>query len=115
MGVIVVFLTLPAFGYLRFLALFGLGPGVVGFWSFHREITRYIKLILIITALSVVGYIPWDLIAIRDKVWYFIDYLNIWFLGIPLEEYLITILFVFIAGGLTVVFKTHKEGHVRTS
>lgn len=109
------FFSLPELGYVRFLIFFGLFPTTLLFWIFHRDIARYIGLILLLAVTSVIVYIPWDLIALGDKVWYFIDYLNVLILGIPLEEYLFTLLFVLMSSGLTVAFKVWEEKHARSS
>lgn len=107
------FFTLSAFGYVRFLTFFGVIPVVLGFLVFHRYLTRYVRLILLVVGISIIVYFPWDLLALRDKVWYFRNYLNIWILGVPLEEYFFTILFVFIVSGMTIIFKSQEEEHVR--
>jgi lycopene cyclase domain-containing protein len=96
------------FGKLTYLIWLGLFIGlplllIVWRWS---HLLRRQRRALALTALgALVGGWAWDALAVRLGVWFFnpANMLNLWFLGLPLEEWLwftgVSLMF----GALTVV------------
>jgi lycopene cyclase domain-containing protein len=115
LGGFIAFLTLPVFGYLRLLTIFGWGPEVIYYETHQREIKKYLKPILATAAVGLILGIPWDLLALRDHVWYFTNYLNIWILGIPLEEYLFFFFYPLGVAAVIITLKVHGRVNVRPS
>ncbi len=63
-------------------------------WLFEfKKLRKYGKVILLAEIGSFVFATPWDMIAVKDKIWYFTEphILGIWLFGLPIEEYLFII------------------------
>jgi len=58
-------------------------------WRYKTLIT-YKKIILITVVGAIVCALGWDIIAIDQNIWYFTkpQIVGLWFLGLPLEEWL---------------------------
>lgn len=60
---------------------------------------------------ALVFSIPWDMLAIQNKIWYFPKEGNIGFSlgGIPFEEYLFMATVTLLAGSIMILIKYHKH------
>ncbi len=63
-------------------------------WLFEfKKLRKYGRVILLAEVASFIFATPWDMIAVKDKIWYFTEphILGIWLFGLPIEEYLFII------------------------
>lgn len=98
------FVVVPSLGYIRWLTAFVWVPEIVDV-TIYRDLVRYHWRIFPALAVTseAIG-VPWDHFAIKDGLWNFPGYIvEIWFLGIPLEEHL-WIIFVTWLMALIVLF-----------
>jgi|SRR3990172_10673691 len=80
--------------YLFWLIVFVLIPSVL-VWAFYwRYLKSYIKIFVVITICAIVWGLGFDLVGSTTwRIWSYSNTLNIYFLGLPIEEYL-TLLFL---------------------
>lgn len=79
--------------YPLWILLFAVLPVVALFIIKFKVLKKY-KLIFLFTIIgSFIFSIPWDYIAIKEKIWYFAEphIFGLWILGLPIEEYLFII------------------------
>jgi lycopene cyclase domain-containing protein len=97
----------PMFGtstYLLWLALF-IGLPLIGLLRWRRLLWQRRRALFWATAGALVGGWAWDGLAVRFRLWHYdpAHIAGIWWLGLPLEEWLwiagVTLLF----GGITIV------------
>lgn len=87
------------YSYPIWLVIFVLLPNLILFLKYKKMLLPYKKIFLLTLMGSFLFSIPWDIIAVYEKIWYFkAPYiLNIWFLGLPIEEHIfiafVTLLF----------------------
>ncbi len=93
------------YSYLLWLTVFIIFPLLVLWvWQFHYLI-KYKLVFLFAIIGSLIFAFPWDNLAIREHIWYFTKpyVIGIWFLGLPLEEWLFVILVTFLISTTTVL------------
>ena len=89
-----------AYSYLLWLFIFVISPLILlWIWKFPL-LQNYTYLLPPAIVGAILFTLPWDFISIRERIWYFTtpQIVGIWFLGLPLEEWLfitlVTLLFV---------------------
>ncbi len=76
------------FPYLNWLIIYCVTPSILVWILFWRKLIVYKKVFLVVTIISLVWGFALDQVAsVWLKVWFFEKNLNLYFLGIPLEEY----------------------------
>lgn len=109
------FIVQPTLGYIRWLTAFVWIPEIIDI-TIYRDLVKYHWRIFPATAIVAVAIaIPWDYYGIRDGVWGFPgSIIGVYFLNIPLEEYLY---FIFTTWFLVLVFlffyKVEERRNVR--
>lgn len=92
--------------YILWLAIFGILPNaLIGIANF-RKLAPFKKVFVKALLGSSLIYLPWDNLAIKNRVWFFPDnsILGIWILGIPLEEWGFLIFMIILFTSLTLLF-----------
>lgn len=78
------------YSYLFWLGIFIVVPLVI-IWIWQYPIlSKYSYLFLPSIIGAILFTLPWDFISIKEQIWYFTtpQIVGIWFLGLPLEEWL---------------------------
>jgi lycopene cyclase domain-containing protein len=76
--------------YLKWLIIFVFIPSLIMWVFYWKFLIKYKKTIIFITVLAVSWGLVFDIIgSVKWGVWYYTKNLGIYFLGLPLEEYLI--------------------------
>jgi lycopene cyclase domain-containing protein len=91
--------------YPLWLILFVLAPLVI-VWVAQRTILRRYGLAFFACLIGAVAFsFPWDLIAIRERIWYFESpYISgVWLLGLPVEEWCFIVLVTLLFSSVTVI------------
>jgi len=79
--------------YLLWLSIFVISPLMIVWLIKFQDLKKY-GVVLILTLIGAFIFsVPWDIIAVRERVWYFKEpqILGILLLGLPIEEYLFII------------------------
>lgn len=93
--------------YLKWLLIFVWLPTLILWITNFYFLKRYKKTLLSCIFCALVFSVPWDFWAIKTKIWVFPKdtNLDIWFGGLPLEEYLFIIFITLEISTLTLVLK----------
>lgn len=89
--------------HLFLLAVFALLPLVLLWLKFWKTLVKKTRVVLGVVAGSVLFGWVWDLVAISNGVWGFSKIIGIWFLGVPLEEWLLYVLAAAAISSLTII------------
>jgi len=82
-------MNLIDYPYLKWHIIFVLIPSIVIWMWYWKYLIKYKKTLLWITGLSIIWGFIFDLVASPIlKLWFFNNSLNIYFAGLPLEEYM---------------------------
>lgn len=95
------------FIYLKWLLIFVWLPTLFLWLKNFDLLRRYTSTLSLCIIFALIFSVPWDLWAIKTKIWVFPQDTNlgIWFGGLPLEEYLFIIFVTLEIGSLTLVLK----------
>lgn len=87
------------YSYPIWLLLFVILPFIFLLIYYYRRLIKYKRVFYLTLAGALIFSYPWDLIALNLRVWYFETphILGVWFLGLPIEEYIFII-------GVTLLF-----------
>lgn len=90
--------------YLLWLLLF-IGLPLVVLLRWHRQLWQQRRALALATLGSLAGGWLWDALAVRFDLWYYdpANIAGIWWLGLPLEEWLWIVGVTLLFGGITVV------------
>jgi lycopene cyclase domain-containing protein len=91
--------------YLIWLLIFVILPFIIlWIWKF-RDLIKYKKVFFLATIGSLIFSIPWDVISVRENIWYFRKphILGIWLFGLPIEEYLFIIFVTLLFSSITIL------------
>lgn len=91
--------------YLIWLLIFVILPLIIlWIWKF-RDLAKYKKVFFLAPVGSLIFSIPWDIIAVRENIWYFREphILGIWLFGLSIEEYLFIIFVTLLFSSITVL------------
>lgn len=91
---------LNTYPYLCWLIIFVLIPSIILWVIFWKFLKQYLHLILFITLCSFIWGFLFDTAGINLRVWFYLNDLNIYFINIPLEEYINLLL---LPQGLTII------------
>lgn len=87
------------YSYPLWLLIFVIFP-IIFIWFFkHKLLIKYFKAIGFAIIGAIIFSLPWDFIAIQERIWFYEKpyIFGVWFLGLPIEEYafisLVTVLF----------------------
>ena len=72
----------------------------------YKTLIKY-KLVLALTTLGCLAVsIPWDILSVKDRIWYFAipHILGAWVLGLPLEEYIYITCVGLLSCSVTILF-----------
>ena len=97
--------------YLLWLLVFVVIPIII-IWVFKwKLLLKYKKVFVFSSVGAFIVAIPWDVIAVDEKVWYFTKphIMGIWIGGLPLEEYLFIFLQTFLFTTITLVLLGKKK------
>jgi len=93
------------YAYPIWLLLFFILPlTLLGILKF-RALAKY-KLVLAVVVIGCLGVaVPWDLLSVRDRIWYFTQphIVGVWLLGLPLEEYVYIVFLGLLSSSVTVL------------
>lgn len=96
------------FTYISLLTIFIILPAIVLALFNLKTVMRY-RLVILGTYVILPVLWLWDYLATTDRVWYFINILGIWILGIPVEEILfITFLILFVSSVTIILLRKRK-------
>lgn len=81
---------------------------------FFKILKKYWKSILYAMFFALLFSIPWDILALRNQIWYFPKEGNLGILisGLPVEEFLFMTLFTLYVATVTIVFKYRIKKNV---
>jgi len=94
--------------YLLWLFLFAVLP-LICLWAIYAaELKRHWRILFLAPIGSVIFSFPWDFISIHEHIWYFqTPYIaGLWFLGLPIEEWLFIALITLLFGSISVIIWT---------
>lgn len=94
-----------AYAYPVWLVIFVIIP-ILLLWIWKFAFLRKYKLVFLLAIIgSIIFSLPWDYIAITERIWYFEKpyILGIWFLGLPIEEWLFIIFVTQLFSTITVL------------
>jgi lycopene cyclase domain-containing protein len=98
-------ITTPIYSYPIWLVFFLILPLAL-VWAFKFQNLWKYKWVLGITTLGcLVVAVPWDILSVNERVWYFTvpHIFGVWLLGLPLEEYVYIFCLSLINASLTVL------------
>lgn len=97
-----------AFTYVTLLSIFIIIPTIITVLANLKIILTY-KLV-VISSLAILPFtFLWDYFATIDRVWYFVNIMNIWVLGLPIEEILfMTFLAIFVSSVTLITLKQKR-------
>ena len=97
--------------YLKWLFLFLAIPLAIIWIYYFKILKKYKKTFIAVIIGSLIFGIPWDYMAIKEKLWYFAEQkiLGIWIAGLPLEEHLFILLFGLLVSSTTLILKGEKK------
>jgi len=79
--------------YLVFMLIF-LGIPIIYFWvRCYSLLARNREIFFQIVPVALVFGIAWDIFAVKNGVWTFRNVTDVWFLGLPVEEWIFFILY----------------------
>lgn len=89
--------------YLLWLALFVLTPLIILWAMYFKTLKRYVRIYVIVVACVLVVSVPWDYISIKERIWYFTPpyIMDVWLLGIPIEEWMLYVFFSILLATVT--------------
>lgn len=78
------------YAYLLWLVVFVCLPLLVLWVWRYTTLLRYRRVVIFTLIGSLIFAVPWDAVAIKQRIWYFTkpEVVGWWFLGLPLEEWL---------------------------
>lgn len=94
------------YSYPLWLCLFLILPLAI-LWKIKFEILIKYKLVLTLTTLGCLAVsIPWDILSVKDRIWYFSipHILGAWLLGLPVEEYIYISFVGLLSSCVTILF-----------
>jgi lycopene cyclase domain-containing protein len=99
------------FEYLIWLSIFVWLPTVLLWMKFYKILIPFKRVFLYTILGSVMIGGIWDNIAIKENVWYFPKekMLNLWILGLPIEEWFFIIFVTLLASTITIIIKTKSS------
>lgn len=91
--------------YLLWLLIFVILPLTILWIVKFGELKKYKIVFMLAPIGSAIFSIPWDYIAIKEKIWYFKEphILGIWLLGLPIEEWFFIIFVTLLFSTITVL------------
>lgn len=105
------FIVQPTLGYIRWLTAFVWIPEIIDITIYRDIIKHHWRIFPATTVVATSIAIPWDYFAIKENLWYFPgNILGIWFLGMPLEEYLF---FIFLPWMIVLIYLFFYRVEVR--
>ena len=97
-----------AFTYITLLSIFIILPTIITILTNLKIIVKY-RLVIISSLVLLPLTFLWDYFATIDKVWYFVNIMNIWILGLPIEEILfMTSLTIFVSSVTLIILKQKR-------
>ncbi len=95
--------------YLAWLAVFTWLPTLLIWLKNHQQLKKYPRTFLFSILAGLSFALPWDIIAVKQEIWHFPpeNIIGIYFLSLPLEEYLFIIFETLFVASLTVALKTY--------
>ena len=97
-----------AFAYITLLTIFIILPTISVIITNFRTIARY-KLVIVSSLIILPVTFVWDYISTVNKVWYFVNILNIWILGLPIEELIFMSFLIFFISSVTLIILKKKR------
>ena len=91
------------FTYLILMLIFMGIPLLITWLSFFKLLLKYKKIYLYVIFGSLIFGWAWDFISIKDDVWNYTNILGVWFLGLPVEDWLATVLVGLFVASLTLL------------
>ena len=98
------------YSYIYWLIIFVLAPTAIFWIAYPFVIKKYYRTLLLCFICALIFSIPWDIWAQKTNIWYWPanKVIGIYFLGLPLEEYLF-IVFVTILISTVVLILREKS------
>ena len=96
------------FTYLLLLAIFIIMPAMAITLLNLKTILRY-KMVLLGAYIVLPVLWLWDYLATTDRVWYFVNILGLWILGIPIEEVLLIVFLILFVSSITITLLRQKK------
>lgn len=96
------------FTYISLLTIFIILPAIAITLLNLKTVLRY-RLVLLGTYVILPVLWLWDYFATVNGVWYFINILDIWLLGIPLEEVLLIVFLTLLVSSITIVLLRKRK------
>ena len=97
-----------AFTYIYLLTAFIILPTICVIITNFRTIHRY-KLVIVSSLIILPVTFVWDYLSTVNKVWYFVNILNIWILGLPIEELIFMSFFIVFISSVTLIILKKKR------
>ncbi len=90
--------------YPLWLLVFVIVPLIFLFVRF-KELKRYKLTFLFAVIGSTIFSLPWDYIAINEKIWYFTEphIFGFWLLGLPIEEWIFIVFVTLLFSAITII------------
>lgn len=92
--------------YITWILVFVAIPLVI-LWILNFDyFKKYLKIFILTSGGALLFSVPWDFIAIKEQIWMFEKpyIFGIWFLGLPIEEWLFIVLVTALFTSVTLLF-----------
>ena len=100
------------YSYPIWLVLFLIIPLLL-LWAFKSQTLVKYKWVLVLVAVgSLVISVPWDIMSVNDRIWYFSEphIVGVWLIGLPIEEYFYILLLALLSSCSTILlWERYKE------
>ena len=94
-----------ALSYLLGLVAVVLLPMLILWAIYFKTLKRYMRIYVVAVVCALAISVPWDLISVREQIWYFTEpqIIGFWLLGLPIEEWLFYVIVPLLFATMTVL------------
>ena len=94
-----------ALSYLFGLVAVVLVPTIILWALYFETLKRYARIYVVAVVCTLAISVPWDLISVRERIWYFTEpqIVGVWLFGLPIEEWSFYILVTLLFATMTVL------------
>jgi lycopene cyclase domain-containing protein len=100
------------YSYPIWLSLFLILPLLLlGIFKF-QTLAKYKWVLLLVALGCLVISVPWDILSVNDRIWYFSEpyIVGIWLMGLPIEEYFYILLLGLLSACSTILIWERYKG-----
>ncbi len=93
---------MASFIYITLLSIFIILPTIIVILKNRKFLSKY-KLVIFSSLIVFPTSMLWDYIATKNSIWYFVNFLDIWVLGLPIEEIIFMISLILFVSSITLI------------